>query len=223
MLNISKSLLALALFFTAFSLSAQTQISIGPRLGINLAKWSTDDSADEILTIDNRLGLLAGGVLELRFNDNLALQPEINFIQKGFKTELAVFDTVPDTEVRFILNYLEIPVLLKVGKSFGSARFDVLAGPSFGYAINGKTRTKFNLDGDESDIGQSVDFEEAGLKRFDMSVQVGAAFTFGLGEKTDLFIDGRYLLGLTNLNDTGDDSEARNRGIAFSAGLLFPL
>jgi len=227
MLKLSKFLFTVALVFAAFALTAQVQISVGPRVGVNLAKWSVDsDFEEEIGDISNRLGFLAGAAAEIRFNENLAIQPEINFIQKGFKTEFSVSDSIfgdYSGETNAILNYLEVPVMLKVGKSFGTTRLDVLAGPSFGYAMNGKVKYKETFGGETEEDEEDIDFDDDEISRLDFGVQVGAAVTFGLGN-ANLFIDGRYLLGLSNLNDSGDDEfKANNRGIVFSAGVLFPL
>jgi hypothetical protein len=43
-----------------------------------------------------------------------------------------------------------------------------------------------------------------------------------LGESF-LFVDARYLLGLTDLDDRDDEVEIRNRALSLSAGILFAL
>jgi opacity protein-like surface antigen len=223
-----KSLFTIAFAFAAFMVSAQVQISVGPRVGVNLAKWSVDGEVEEeIGDISNRTGFVAGAVAEFRFNDNFAVQPEINFLQKGFKSEFAISDSILgdfSSETNVVMNYLEVPVLAKVGKSFGTTRVDLLAGPSFGYAMNGKVKSKFTIGGNTEEGEEDIDFEEDEISRFDLGLQVGAAVTFNLGS-ANLFIDGRYALGFSNLNDSPDDEEsnAYNRGIVLSAGVLFPL
>lgn len=227
MKHINQLVLTFAATFVVFSASAQIQFSYGLRAGINLAKWETEELEEEG-DIKNRLGLLGGAVLELRFNENFAIQPEINFLQKGVKVEYSVSDPILGNysgSTNIYLNYLEVPVALKVGRSFGGMRADLLAGPSFGYGLNGKSKDSYTFNGvtekDESDI----DFKEDEIKRIDLGLQIGATVSFGFGENTRLFVDGRYLFGFTNIVDSGDseDPKVYNRGIALSAGLLFPL
>lgn len=224
--NLAKCLLTGV--FALITLAATAQISIGPRVGVTLAKWSlNEDELADFGDIKNRSGLLAGVVAEIRLNDNFAIQPEINFMQKGFKSEYSEVDSIfgsLEEKTNAVINYLEVPVLLKAGASFGPARVDVLAGPSFGYGLNGKVKYEFTFDGETEKEEEDIDFEDDEISRLDLGLQFGAAVTFGLGERANIFVDGRYLLGLTNLNDSGDDDiKAYNRGIALSAGVLFSL
>ncbi len=215
------------LCFLALGASATAQLSIGPRAGINLAKWNGDEEFEsDFEDIQNRLSLLFGAVAEIRMNDNFAIQPELNFIQKGFKVEDSFEEQgeLVTEELSVIMNYLEIPVMLKGGVSFGAGRFDVLAGPSLGYALNGKLKYKYTFAGETETESEDIDFDEDEISRIDFGLQFGGAFSFKLGETATLFADARYLLGLSNLNDSADDSiTANNRGIAISVGALFPL
>ena len=174
------------------------------------------------------MGYQFGVVAEIRINDHFAIQPEFNLIQKGAKQEFSEVDSLIgsiSTKTNIAFNYLEVPVLIKAGTSFGPARVDLLAGPSFGYALSGKVKEEFTLNGETEKDEIDVDFKEDEVKRTDVGLQLGAAFSFNLGESAKLFVDGRYLFGLTNLNDsTEDDSfKVNNRGVALSAGVLFTL
>jgi hypothetical protein len=168
-----------------------------------------------------------GAVAEIRLSDNFAIQPELNFIQKGFQVEETYSDPGVGTvteKFEVILNYIEIPVMLKGGVPFGPARFDVLAGPSIGYALNGKIKFTETANGMTESDSQDIDFGEDDFARTDFSVQFGAAFSLALGESATLFADARYILGLTNLNTSPDDDiTANNRGVALTVGALFPL
>ena len=225
MKHIAKSILFFAAVFAAVTASAQIQISYGPRLGINLAKWHAED-LDDAGEIKNRLGYLGGAVFEIRFNENFAIQPEINFLQKGVKyseTDTLFGNYSSSADVSF--NFLEVPVTLKVGRSFGIARVDLLAGPSLGYGLSGKTRNTYIINGKTEKEEFTINFKDSEISRIDVSLQIGAAVSFGLGESARLFVDGRYLLGFTNVMSSSDseDPTIHNRGIAFSAGVLFPL
>ncbi|MBK7939931.1 MAG: PorT family protein [Lewinellaceae bacterium] len=223
MKNSVKFLLTAAFALVTFAASAQ--ISIGPRVGVNLAKWSGGE--EEIGDVKNRTGYQFGIAAEIRLNDNFAIQPEVNFLQKGARQDFSEVDSIfgkVESKTDISMNYLEVPVLLKAGTSFGPARVDILAGPSFGYALSGKVKDELTINGETETDKYDIDFEDDEVKRTDLGLQLGAAFSVNLGERASLFVDGRYLLGLTNLNDSEDDDfSIKNRGISLSAGVLFRL
>ncbi len=128
-----------------------------------------------------------------------------------------------EASVRLDASYIEIPLLLKVGTGFGIGRFDVLLGPSFGYALNGKIKTTLSIAGQVETETRDLDFENDNYNRSDLGAQVGASLGINLGSSTRLFVDGRYLLGLSNVNsdENTSDQTIKNRGIALSGGLLF--
>lgn len=219
--------LIFTLMFNLLALAAFAQISIGPRAGINLASWSLGgEIAEDLPSAKSRLSYLFGAVAEIRINDNFAVQPELLFVQKGARFEESETDPVLGTasyEFTAVTNNFEIPVLLKGGTSFGSGRFDVLVGPSFAYSMNGKLKTKATFMGQTEEEEEDIDFDDDEFSRTDLNLQFGAAFTFNVGGAS-VFVDGRYLLGLTNLNTSDDDdSTVKNKGIALSVGALFPL
>jgi len=221
-------LLSVLVALSAAELSAQ--ISLGIRGGLNLSKWSLNDEAKkeiEGFDLENINALLLGALVEIRLSNNLAIQPEVNFIQKG--SRLVAVETAPvpiKVEGTTTLNYVEVPLLLKVGTGFGVGRFDVLLGPSFGYALSGKRKFKATVAGQTETETENVDFDEDDIARTDVGAQVGASLGLGLGSSARLFVDGRYLLGFSNLDQHehtggGDEPTIRNRGIALTAGIIF--
>jgi len=223
---------SLALLVTLSTTGLVAQISLGIRGGLNLSKWSLNDEARyqfEIVGADRQenAGALLGGVLvEIRLSNNLAIQPEVNYIQKGSKSVFAEADPdITELYVVTMLDYVEAPLLLKVGTGFGAGRFDVLVGPSLGYALSGMRRAKITVAGRTVTSQEDVDFEQEEIRRTDVSAQVGASLGLGLGSTARLFVDGRYLIGLSNLpkdeQSGGERATIRNRGIALTAGVLF--
>ncbi len=223
---------SLALLVTLSTTGLVAQISLGIRGGLNLSKWSLNDEARyqfEIVGADRQenAGALLGGVLvEIRLSDNLAIQPEVNYIQKGSKSIFAEADPdITELYVVTMLDYVEVPLLLKVGTGFGAGRFDVLVGPGLGYALSGMRKAKVTVAGRTVTSQEDVDFEQEEIRRTDVSAQVGASLGLGLGSTARLFVDGRYLIGLSNLpkdeQSGGERATIRNRGIALTAGVLF--
>lgn len=204
--------LALLLFLgtTAFA-----QIDLGARAGINLANQNFDAEGDEFEP-DSRLGLQFAATLGIPLGESgLRLQPELSFIQKGYMLE---FEFLGQTiEEDFIVNYLEVPIMLQYvfGEEDGFFGF-AQAGPSVGYAMSGKSKS-----GDDE---EDFDFDEAQYER----LEFGAQFGIGIGTQAgpgQIYLDARYLLGLTNLNgdEDFDDIDVTNNGIGISVGYRVPI
>jgi hypothetical protein len=203
----------------SFALGAYAQVSIGPKAGVNIATWEGDD----LMVEDNELTsiplLQFGLVTEFMLSDRVAIQPEFLYFQKGFGVETTVSETSFTTKT--ILNYIEVPVLVKVNLITSPVEVFVTAGPSFGYGLDGKM--VFDGEGEKEEI--DIDFEEDELSRLDLSASVGAGVQFPLGSGK-LFVDGRYLLGLNTIDGSEpaeDRLDMKNRGIGIAAGFLFPL
>lgn len=215
------------LLLTLCAFQAFAQFSIGLRGGIHLGDFALKNVEGFATNPESRLGGLFGVVSEIRLNDNFAIQPELNFIQKGSRQELSLSDSLfgdIDVKAEVILNYLELPVLFKFGGNVGSmVRVDALAGPGFGYALNGKFKNVSTVNGETESENEAIDFDKDELSRTDVSIHVGGMLTLKAGEAAKIFVDGRYIIGLTNLNTSNETNEARNRGGSFSAGVLFTL
>ena len=85
--------------------------------------------------------------------------------------------------------------------------FRIKTGPQLGLLVN----TKDKVNGQNSQFFSSEDFKSTDV-----------SWTFGLGYLTysGLGIDGRYNLGLTNINDAGTNSLKNN---VFQVGLFYML
>ena len=200
------------------TIQAQTT-SFGFRAGLNSATVNFEDESGLGIEPDSRLGLDLALMASLGITEEFSIQPELHFIQKGFRLDLD-FGAGDVIESQVILNYLELPVLAKYAFGGETLQGFVNAGPSMGYALSGKSKAESNGIEEEEDL----DFKEDGVKRTDFSFVLGGGLGIEAGPAT-VFLDIRYLLGLTNLDDSGDDDSPtqRNRGLGFGVGILFPL
>ncbi|MEM1323661.1 MAG: porin family protein [Bacteroidota bacterium] len=199
---VSKVFLIVAFVFTGH-FAAQAQLSFGGRVGVNLASVSGEDDNS-----DSKLGLDIAAVIVLPVSETFFIQPEVHFLQKGGKEE----DGFSGQEIKSTLNYIQIPILAKY--VFGDQEtlgFYVLGGPSIGLGVGVKTAV-----GDNDATGS---FEDAGFKAFDFGVDLGVGVLVPAGPGT-FFIDVRYLLGLSNINDLEFGGDINNRGINFGVGFL---
>ena len=205
MKNLIKTLsLLLLVTFTTNSFAQ----NFGLRGGINLANISFEE---EDLGADSKIGLVIGGIAEIGLSELISLQPELNFVQKGYQLDIDFFGSKIESKAN--INYLDVPVNVKVGFDAGGAKIYFLAGPGFGYALNG------SIEFCESGNCESEDLEfdnDDGFNRFEISGNLGAGVQFG-----QIFVDLRYVLGISNLNEDDVDGNASNRGFQISAGYMF--
>jgi len=181
------------------------QISAGGRAGINIAKVSVKPSDVVETSIDNRLGITVAALVEIGISGGFAVQPEIVFVQKGWKEKYPFLDL----EAEAIFNYFDVPILLKYKFGAETVKGYFAAGPTIGYAISGKTK----VNGEAEKIEDWRDYN-----RFEIGVSLGAGIGFTAGSGT-LFLDARYLLGLSDLS-VDEDNTFKNKGISISVGYM---
>jgi len=186
------SLLAL-IVMTSTMVFAQPP-KFGLKAGLNVATL-TDVPG---LNWSNRIGLHAGALAHIHITPQFAVQPEVVYSGQGAKY------TINGEEHTLGLDYINIPVQLQYMFDNG---FRIQTGPQLGLLIN----TKDKVNGQNSQFFSSEDFKSTDV-----------SWTFGLGYLTysGLGIDGRYNLGLTNINDAGANSLKNN---VFQVGLFYML
>jgi hypothetical protein len=190
----------------AAALAQDAPVQVGVKVGVNVSNVKVDFDGDEV-TGDNRTGFLAGLFVARDFNPRAGVQIEALFSQRG--TDFGVDDVGFDAESTFKLTYVDIPVLARINVvSTDRAAFRVLVGPSFGF----KASQTIEVGGVE------IDDDDVELKSFDMGLSFGAAV-----EVRNFVIDGRYILGLTDINGSDDEGEptVKNNGYSFSIGWRF--
>lgn len=219
--------LNLLLLFITTTVALQAQFHLGLRGGVlsSSANYSETTAGQ---AIKNRTGFLGSLLLEYRINNGFAVQPEVSWVQRGWKNS-TVF-SIPflgsnETIYQENINYVEIPVMLKGGFGVGPVRLDVLAGPSFAWAVSGQRKitnkfTNSNNQTTEDSATEDLDFDQD-FEKADFGVQGGAVVSVKMGVG-QLFIDGRYLYGLKDLSK-GDDVKVTSKGVALSVGVLFGM
>lgn len=221
-------IIALAVFFMAQHTSAQ--VAIGLKSGVNFANVHTTDLIGQAAPDFNYApGWNVGMVSEISFGNYFALQPELSWVQKGFSWKESLGVPIGGIEIpigataTFRTNYIEMPLLAKLKLGNERVQGYVVAGPAFGYAMNGKIITRPSLFFEFDPIKTDLNLDNLNYERFDI------AATGGLGVQVNfngasIFADARYTHGFTELYDFPVVNEKiKNRGIALSAGVLFNL
>ena len=190
--------------------SAQT---IGFKIGPTFSKLDVeDDGGVEPETLTN-----FGGGGFIRFGlAGLSLQAEVLALTKGAKQSFDDGVNTLDGSLKF--NYVEIPVTAMF--SLGSGPY-LFAGPSVAFEVS----CEIEVDAEDIDFESECDDDEGTLdrKKTDFSLHGGAGFQFPVGPG-HLLIEGRYIYGLSDLNDDDtQDSSSKHRTWAVFAGFAIPI
>lgn len=181
---------------------------IGLQGGINLAKMlDKDDDGTYSDEYDMNLGFNAGVTFEMGFGSLFSLETGLIADTKGLKWEEAGSTT------KVNLLYLDVPVLIKVGPSFGPLKVFAAAGPYVGFGLTGK----FKGEDESVDVSWGDDPEENEFKRMDYGAKLG------IGAEVSKFTLGAYYaLGLANISPyTEGGTKLQNRVISISVGYKF--
>ena len=182
------ALVALMLVGSASLASAQgVGIKVGPTF---------DEFSDEVLDFDNRTGIHAGLFIGGSRDKVLGLQTEFNWLRKNTATQAG-------QEIR--IDYLQIPVLLRLNAGSSSANGPALygiVGPAFDFKIADEVEG-FTLDD--------------GIEGTDVSLLFGGGF-----EVAHIIIEGRYEKGFRRINKTFSSvAEIKKQSFTILFGLRF--
>lgn len=189
----TKLLFLFAVLF--FSLAAMAQFHIGAKAGVNIIKIDGKSFSDEF-----RYGYHAGAFAEIGFGGKLGVQPEVLFNQYNTKVDSNfnhVYQNVfKQGDVK--LNYLSIPLLLNY-KLIGNF-LTLQAGPQFSVLMQ-QSKTLLQNGGNA-------------FKNGDFAMVGGAKIKLG-----PIRVDGRYVIGLNNINDIDNQEKWKSQGFQLSAGI----
>jgi hypothetical protein len=188
--------ISLAVLVLLTSTFVFAQPKFGLKGGLNLA---TTTNSEVQGGRDYRLGFHLGGLAHIHLSPEVGLQPEVVFSSQGAKYTLSSGE-----EHNLVLNYVNIPLQLQYMFDNG---FRLQTGPQVGILVDAKDK----LNGNETGFFTSDDF-----KKTDFS------WSFGLGYLTysGFGVDGRYNLGLSNINDFGTATVHNN---VFQIGVFYML
>ncbi|MCU0387658.1 MAG: PorT family protein [Chitinophagaceae bacterium] len=161
-------LIFIAFLFIASISFAQFGIQAGPGFASTNQKLTIEGLISDDLDWESRAGIYAGFFYRKQIG-KIALQPELNFMQKGGKYE------IEGDKMTLFINYLELPIyaLYNGGETNG---FYGGIGPSFNYGLVGN----FKMGDEEEGISFGSEHD---VSRFHLGIngQLGYQFANGLG------------------------------------------
>ena len=203
------TIVLLALCFATTAVEARAQVTLGLKGGLNVSNLSAKDADGSTVDLDSRTVFTGGAYLQAGLGSVLTLQVEALYSPKGAND---------DDGANLDLTYFDLPLLVLIRVPAGdSAIWPILyAGPVLSF------ETKCRLNSDE---GSSVDCGSGDdalfrTKSTDVGVTFGGGFEVFMGSYT-LQLDGRYNLGLVDINDTTGEAtgSVKNRTWSFYIGL----
>lgn len=188
----SLALLTVALALTTLSF-AQGSFHLGAKAGANIFKVDGMKFSEGF-----RFGYNLGAFAEINFNKEWGIQPELLWNQTNYRTGNEFSDLYPDgvDNVKGKLNYISVPLLL----TYRPVKvLSLQLGPQFGIMASQ----------DKDLLGETKEAFKSG----DFSMLGGAQLNLG-----GLRVGGRYVLGLTNINDIDNKEKWKNQGFQLYLG-----
>jgi hypothetical protein len=164
LLKISTALI-IVLGFTIKSQAQTSTPEFGIKGGINFSNMYTDDVDDEnVLTSFN-----AGVYSNFPVTSFISIQPELLYSRKG--SELVYNNAFATGTAKFRLDYVELPVLLKLNLT---KNLNVHAGPYFAYLVNAKVTNE--TQNGTFDFENNYDTND--FQKFDTGISAGIGLDF---------------------------------------------
>ena len=192
-----KMFLAAAMMLVSVATFAQNavgQITIQPKVGLNIANVTDADD------VDARIGLAAGAEFEYGVTDMIGVSAGLVYSMQGYKFSEGNVDTTVK------LDYLNVPILANVYVAPGLA---VKLGVQPGFKLSSKTK----IEG--SGVSIEGDSDDDGVKGFDLAIPVGVSYQY-----QNIVLDASYNWGVTKVFDDGD---SKNSVFQITLGYKFSL
>ena len=181
--------------FLFLAQASMAQFSIGLKAGANIVKVDGKSFNDEF-----KYGYHLGGFANIGIGGRFSIQPEVLFNQYQTKTDSSfknIYQNALSGATDIKLNYLSIPLLLNY--KLGSL-LSLQAGPMFSVLMDHNKNLLQN--------------GEDAFKKGDFSMLGGAQISLG-----KIKLNGRYVVGLNNINDIDNQDKWKSQGFQLSLGL----
>ncbi len=171
---------------------AQDSPQFGIKGGRNFSTLSDDDD------LEFTTGGIIGVFVDINISSTpLSIQPEALFSQYGLR--------INDSGVNIKLNYLQFPVLFKIGPTLSGTKPNVFFGPYVSF----RTKAEYNYESVSTDIKEKTESTDFGL-------------VLGAGIEVEKFrISVRYTSGGKEILKDEFKRNSNNIGIALTFGIAF--
>ena len=189
--------IAIALMCTILATGAamaQKQFTFGPKIGVDYTNYWGED-----VEHGGQLNYQAGLFMEYRFTNKFSIAPEVVFAAQGGKfTDKVSWGeiTLVDADVTHHVNNINVPVMLKY---YVTPALSIDFGPQVGFNVYSKRTMKA-----KSDLVSGEGKETKDMKSYTKDVDFGLGLGLTYNIAKDVFVQGRYNMGLTKVFDEGN-------------------
>ena len=212
-----KSVVLTLLVLGAMGTDALAQsVSLGVRAGLDYAYASTGSTS----TISPHASSIVGGLVEVELLPSIVFQAGLQVAQRHTTVTHSTPGLPNPTETAYSFNYFEIPLTLKLAMGRPSFQVYGLAGANVGTLMRAVGETTTPTGTESEDIKASLD-------KTNIALEVGGGIGFQVASHLSLVVDGRYNMGLKDLNTSGkamvDAGAWKPRDLRVTAGLVYRL
>ena len=208
-----KIILTVMAIFAVGAAKAQ-EIKYGVKAGLNLSTLTGDVAYYDV---KSKAGFHVGGFAEFKITDKFAVQPELLYSTQGGKISFSSSDDFSYTNDKrdIKLGYLNLPVMAKYYIIPG---LSVEAGPQVGFLLSAKNEYQIYSSVSEDLSGSGEEDIKDDSKSVDFGFNLGAGYEF----TENIFVQARYNLGLSSINEDSDsDIDVKNGVLQLSFGYKF--
>ena len=198
----------MCMLLTAGAAMAQKQFTFGPKVGVDYTHFWGKNAYH-----GGQLNYQAGLFMEYRFTSRFSIAPEVVFAAQGGKYEVKDYndgDGYFDAKFTENVNYINIPVMFKY---YVTPALSIDLGPQLGINVY----SKYTVESKDKHLNiKETEDQKDDTKTID--VGVGLGLTYNIAK--DVFVQGRYTLGLTEVFDKSWDT-GKNGNAQIAIGYRF--
>lgn len=198
----------MCMLLTAGAAMAQKQFTFGPKIGVDYTHFWGKNAYH-----GGQLNYQAGLFMEYRFTSRFSIAPEVVFAAQGGKYDVKDYndgDGYFDAKFTENVNYINIPVMFKY---YVTPALSIDLGPQLGINVY----SKYTVESKDKHLNiKETEDQKDDTKTID--VGVGLGFTYNIAK--DVFVQGRYTLGLTEVFDKSWDT-GKNGNAQIAIGYRF--
>jgi len=196
----------MCMFLATGAVMAQKQFTFGPKVGFDYTHYWGED-----VNHGGRLNYQVGMFMEYRFTDKFSVAPEIVFAAQGGKYDTNLMGA--EFKETDYVNYINVPVMMKF---YVVPELSIDFGPQVGFNVYSKNTTEAKAGGESGK-------ETTDVKDYTNDVDFGLGLGLTYNITNDVFVQGRYTMGLTKVfkeNDLLIDN-SKNGNAQISIGYRF--
>ena len=196
------------MLLTAGAAMAQKQFTFGPKIGVDYTHFWGKNAYH-----GGQLNYQAGLFMEYRFTSSFSIAPEVVFAAQGGKYDVKDYndgDGYFDAKFTDNINYINIPVMFKY---YVTPALSIDLGPQLGINVY----SKYTVESKDKNLNikETID-QKDDTKAIDVGVGLGLTYNI----TNDVFVQGRYTLGLTEVFDKSWDT-GKNGNAQIAIGYRF--